>query len=632
MKATPPFLLGIALLLWGWQSGLWWAAVPLALVLEAPRWNSTRKELSDRDLERLWNLCASLIAAFFLYLVFSNDGGIEWLKPSSSGNRFDGDRNRSQEIMRRLLEWLPIWTSPMMMAQAWGTQSTMSLGAFSWYLRRYQNNRQPGGLAHRRINISWPYVSHVLLGACVGRNSPAFPWALIAWAGWALWAHHGRHRFRVSSIAKFVLASGLALVAQTGLRPVSAWTRSLESRWLNAWFDRSPNANESRTFLGQLGALKNSGRIVFRIQSSRGNPVPALMREAVYDTMRGTTWVNASRHTFSEITSAVDDGAWTFGTNDPARSILHVWLAAAQQRILPRPENLTRIEHLPSAQLETNGLGVLRATQFNFGVFDVHIGTRESLDPTATLADLTIPPSELEPIRAVAQELGLDSTNSPQQTLAAIARHFEAHFSYSVYQAGSGNLRKTSSQLSTFLQETRRGHCEYFATATTLLLRQAGIPARYVVGWSLPGAEGQWTRVRARHAHAWTLALVDGIWREIDNTPGTWNIAEFERRSRWEMLGDAGSRMLFAWNRFRNSTASDRRWIAIPALLVPGLFLVEFFRRRGSSRLPRAPATDPRPVPGLDSEFYQVAKALVNAGHARELGEGASHGKGGFLE
>ncbi|MBT8330725.1 MAG: transglutaminase-like domain-containing protein, partial [Deltaproteobacteria bacterium] len=36
-----------------------------------------------------------------------------------------------------------------------------------------------------------------------------------------------------------------------------------------------------------------------------------------------------------------------------------------------------------------------------------------------------------------------------------------------------------------FLTRSRSGHCEYFATATVLLLRQAGIPARYARGYSV---------------------------------------------------------------------------------------------------------------------------------------------------
>ena len=39
--------------------------------------------------------------------------------------------------------------------------------------------------------------------------------------------------------------------------------------------------------------------------------------------------------------------------------------------------------------------------------------------------------------------------------------------------------RTEATPLADFLLRTRSGHCEYYATATVLLLRAAGIPARY---------------------------------------------------------------------------------------------------------------------------------------------------------
>ncbi|MFV0442180.1 MAG: DUF3488 and DUF4129 domain-containing transglutaminase family protein [Planctomycetaceae bacterium] len=60
-----------------------------------------------------------------------------------------------------------------------------------------------------------------------------------------------------------------------------------------------------------------------------------------------------------------------------------------------------------------------------------------------------------------------------------------------------------------FLQNTRRGHCEYFATALCLLLRTQEIPARVVTGFK----GGQLTEdggliVRDLHAHLWVEAYV----------------------------------------------------------------------------------------------------------------------------
>lgn len=68
----------------------------------------------------------------------------------------------------------------------------------------------------------------------------------------------------------------------------------------------------------------------------------------------------------------------------------------------------------------------------------------------------------------------------------------------------------------------KKGYCEYFATAMTMMLRTMGIPARYVLGY-LPGQQqedGSW-RVDRGAAHAWVEVYFPRYgWVEFDPTPG----------------------------------------------------------------------------------------------------------------
>jgi hypothetical protein len=73
-----------------------------------------------------------------------------------------------------------------------------------------------------------------------------------------------------------------------------------------------------------------------------------------------------------------------------------------------------------------------------------------------------------------------------------------------------------------FLTTKKEGHCEYFATATTLYLRSLGLPARVVVGYRGGIFNGliDALEVRNEHAHAWTEIWVAGYgWHPIDTTP-----------------------------------------------------------------------------------------------------------------
>ena len=78
--------------------------------------------------------------------------------------------------------------------------------------------------------------------------------------------------------------------------------------------------------------------------------------------------------------------------------------------------------------------------------------------------------------------------------------------------------------LDAFLFETRRGHCEYFATATVMLLRANGVHARLVNGF----LGGQWNdvggylAVRQGDAHSWAEYWdPQRGWIEIDSTPAS---------------------------------------------------------------------------------------------------------------
>lgn len=119
-------------------------------------------------------------------------------------------------------------------------------------------------------------------------------------------------------------------------------------------------------------------------------------------------------------------------------------------------------------------------------------------------------------VRALADEItaGLDSDYDKAR---AIERWFEdAGFVY--------DLDFVPEEVSAeyFLFESRRGICTDFATATTLLLRAAGIPARYTEGFVLSedilDDYGKFN-VTPAQAHAYSTAYIDGAgWIEIDGT------------------------------------------------------------------------------------------------------------------
>ena len=76
--------------------------------------------------------------------------------------------------------------------------------------------------------------------------------------------------------------------------------------------------------------------------------------------------------------------------------------------------------------------------------------------------------------------------------------------------------------LAHFLFERRKGHCEYFASAMTVMLRSIEVPARVVTGFQggLYNPVSGWHVIRAADAHSWVEAWIPGSgWRTYDPTP-----------------------------------------------------------------------------------------------------------------
>ena len=74
-----------------------------------------------------------------------------------------------------------------------------------------------------------------------------------------------------------------------------------------------------------------------------------------------------------------------------------------------------------------------------------------------------------------------------------------------------------------FLRDGTSGYCVHFATAATVLLRSAGIPARYVTGYMLEAQAGEPVLVTEENAHAWAEYYEPnlGLWLPLEATPSS---------------------------------------------------------------------------------------------------------------
>ncbi|HEY5561845.1 MAG TPA: transglutaminase domain-containing protein [Clostridiaceae bacterium] len=96
-----------------------------------------------------------------------------------------------------------------------------------------------------------------------------------------------------------------------------------------------------------------------------------------------------------------------------------------------------------------------------------------------------------------------------------------------LYTLSVNNVPKGEEFLNYFLNVEKKGYCTYFATATTIMCRLEGIPARYVEGYKITSknkTKNDLYDVKNSDAHAWCEVLLapdNDIWTIVDSVPNS---------------------------------------------------------------------------------------------------------------
>jgi len=634
----PPFLLGAGLLFWGWQAGFPFVGALMAIAIECARWIHTRWELSDDDFRRIWIFSYLLLLGATVYAFSLNDG------PGNFRGLFQHpnlrtERNAGTTTARTLaltMRWLPMIFFAFIGAQIFSVRQKVPLHTISTLVRRRWKKAKRLGQpwpSDRNVDISYTYFALCVLGAAAHASEDTkFFWGLCVLLAWTLWA--GRPcRY---GLAVWASALGIAVVlgyfGQASLGRVQRYFETFDPNWLTSFSRKGPDPFQSKTALGQIGQIKLSSKIMIRVQPIGANPVPTLLREASYRNYKAQVWyAGNSRNDFENILEETNRGTWILlrqKTNTLAIN-LACYLPGGKA-LLPLPAGSGRLEHLSAYLLSKNSSGAVLAEGPGLVMFDARFGPGPTIDyPPEPRDDLLVNPREADAVDRVLAELRLSGQNT-QQAMRDISTFFQSKFTYRMWQDQPGSTGRAATDtnvtpLSRFLLETRSGHCEYFATATVLLLRQLGIPARYAVGYAIHESSGKGYVVRQRDAHAWCLVWEKEreIWRDFDTTPASWVEAESARASPYQSLSDFWSRIRFELAKLRWGQTRLRQYILWGLIPVLSLLFYQIIRRvRGKrGKNGRKSPVGESTWPGLDSEFYQLERKLIQRGVSREPGE-----------
>jgi len=632
---TPPFLLGAALLFWGWQRGHLVEGAAMAAVLEGARWIKARWDFTDDDFRRIWTFCALLLLGAAVY-AFTATGGPSDVRGFLQNPSFATERNAGNTTARTvaaLIRWLPMIFFLFLAAQAFSSREGIPPETISVILRlRWQKARRLGlpPPVAKSVNISYPYFMLCLLSASFhSSEDETFFWGLCALVAWALWPHRSwRHGVVIWAVA-MAAAILLGYSGQHGVGRLYRLFDNYNAQWWTRTAAGGADSMQSKTTLGQIGRLKGSSKIVIRLEPKDGSRAPPLLREASYRTWRGQVWYSeVSRDKFETVYEGTNHTTWVLlpGTTNRAAVNLACYLPG-RFAVLPLPTGSGRLENLSAWGLYKSSLGTVLAEGPGLVVFDALYGPGPTIDSPANMdEDLAVPPREQPALNQVIAELQLKQP-SRKQALRTLSAFFQDpdKFHYSAWQGYGGSRTTNETPLSRFLLRTRSGHCEYFASATVLLLRQLGIPARYAVGYAVhEGAGGKFV-VRQRDAHAWCLVWNEntGTWQDFDTTPAAWVTAEASPASPMQFLSDCWSRLVFEFAKFRWGQTHLRQYFlwALAPVLALLLYQIIFRSRRRRQTPGREELGALTLWPGLDSEFYQIEKRLAQRSVQRQPSE-----------
>jgi len=596
---TLPLLIGAALIFWGWQTGLWLFAIPMAVIIEGSRFISWRWEFSAKNVRQVANFCLVILIFLFIYLLIQNP---------------------TFYFVYTLLQWFPVILFPLLIVQTYSLDERIHAESL-FLLFKGEKSKENKPLT---ININYPYFGICILSASNANSANiSFYLGMFLLIAIALCSVRSKRFPLLVWLCLLLTAGSIGFIGQIGLHQLHL---SLENYVVISLSDGSElvtNSAKKQTNIGDIGVLKRSNEIVLRVDPETQRTSPKLLREATYNKYKSSIWV-AAKPDFTVVKPEENRTNWNLG-NQPIKHSKITISANLQggQGLLTLPDGTFKLDELAVNRLEKNKFGAVKvAGKVSDITYQAYFNNELSLDNPPTAEDLEIPNQEKPALNQIISQLNITG-QSPPEIVNAVDRFFLKNFTYSLQLTGKNNY---ATPISTFLLKNRAGHCEYFATATTLLLRAAGIPARYAVGYSVhefSNLENQYI-VRSRHAHAWTMVYLNGKWQVLDTTPADWANIEDAAASKLSVITDLWSLLSFKISQFLRGKNELKYvwWLIFPLVFI---LIWRIGQQKGVRRISRKNISFKPNVKSelskKSSEFDLIEKALNDLGLNRHPSE-----------
>ena len=279
------------------------------------------------------------------------------------------------------------------------------------------------------------------------------------------------------------------------------WASEIQEEGVRGILSITGSAGEDRVELTRVGKLNPSRVTVMELTGTAQGVL--YLRGQSLDTYNGRSWTSSGQES---------------GLHWPASTALtgEDTLTVETRQVLPQiyvPYYAVGMEPDPQGFGLENGDG---RRVYSYTLRSIS-GSAGPVSPERENICLELPAST----RAWAEEVvwGIlpEGDRDPVAMAAAIGKYVSRSGKYSLRPEKMPLLETDFARW--FLTEQDTGYCVHFATAAVVLLRAAGIPARYTTGYMV-NKTGQTVTVRADQAHAWAEYWAEGLgWMILEATP-----------------------------------------------------------------------------------------------------------------
>ncbi len=259
--------------------------------------------------------------------------------------------------------------------------------------------------------------------------------------------------------------------------------------------------------LGSVSSIQEDSSLIFRVKVKkiRGNQL--YWRGFVFDYFDGKKWYKKNQENFNKDVNVKGerikqivylepyDNKYLFALDKPVYISLQPLEYNRQFVFWTEKENHKKIKYEAVSVLTD------KIYQKNINP-DIYLQLPDNISPKIKklVQEFTIGKNQKEIL-----QLFYNFLNSPD-------------FNYSLTE-----LPKTDKPIEEFIFNTKKGNCEFFASALAVMLRLAGIPSRLVAGYKggYYNDLGGYYIVLQKNAHIWVEAYIDNYWIRVDPTPAS---------------------------------------------------------------------------------------------------------------